>query len=126
MGKHQIQISFEVSEFTFDPSTLTDLFGIEPFSTGIKGMDDPVRGLPRMNFWAVRSTPIDPNASLDAHWLDLIDKLREREELIARISETATVTFFIIVGQTARRPILKFSDAHIRFVASCRARLEID
>ncbi len=79
-----------------------------------------------MNFWAVRSTPIDPNASLDAHWLDLIDKLREREELIARISETATVTFFIIVGQTARRPILKFSDAHIRFVASCRARLEID
>lgn len=122
--EHKLQIALSLLGNPVAPKDITQLLGVFPETSLLRGERRPELDLPRQNIWSVRSD--GRLKTIDSQWEQLKRLFEQKWDVFVGISRRGTTKITIIVDATDRIPSIVIPFIMSKDAFSLNAEIDID
>ena len=127
--KTEIRTYFSIYPDETDPEKLTELIGIKPSSTHLKGnplvKDNPKSYRHKENLWEIKSQ-LDPSSHLKDHVINVLEQLRPFKKIIIEVTKGMYKELAVTIFFSGQRPPLHLNKHILNELAEYEAEIDID
>ena len=120
----EIRLDFQLLGTSIAPKEITELTGITPSTSLLKGERNSKTVLPRQNIWSVESRA-DSDDIAD-HWAELESILINSKEMFRKIAATGIAKMTVVINSKDRIPSIGIPASMSEFVGYVNAVIDID
>lgn len=127
--KIEIRAYFSIYPDDTNPEILTELIGLKPSSTHVKGdplvKDNPKSYKHKENLWEIKSY-LDSSSNLEDHVINVLEQLRPFKKIIIEATKGMYKELAVTIFFSGKRPPLHLGKHILKELAEYEAEVDLD